>query len=545
MNNIIPDVRRLLEQALTLTGRGFGARQASWLRLQLAASLAPLGRVVVVGEAGVGKTELITAWLGEPSLGKSLEPLGAVPTIFYFSNAPRVNIHCLTKTVQVPWPDLPQLHAAISDDQIQLVTVAMESKVLKNCAVVEEPPLHVPGYPDRHALDLTPATALVMVVDGVVPVSDAEAHFLCDALKIVERAVAAPVTGPVDARQLAVVDAVVAGRGIPIPNRSVVDRLYLARNAAQATARAAQQCLSSPSGPPETDVVRDAAEKRLASASQASGSWLPRLAYEVSRVRADYNETVNIEVRRVETAFEQLINQSDIDDLLRVPGLLASDLEGMHRSSREALARRVEGAAMRLLGRIPSELTELSVADRRLSSFVPVAATHVDVRTEAFATLGNFSTGRQSIGILTSIAAGLVAPITVAAAAIGLGFVHFGRRARQAAVARADCARWMRAQVAECARLLRHAGDTYLNESQLVLNLAARAHFDRAVADARTEVSRAAIAHDEACTARKREIEEWRNLAEDAMRLVSEIDEALAALSVSRDIQISGRSVRT
>jgi hypothetical protein len=280
------------------------------------------------------------------------------------------------------------------------------------------------------------------------------------------------------------------GTGAPI-----IESLDLARNVAVAT-------LTSGTGERTSSVGEEAAanlqsaEVGAAQLAHGGTTWLPRLAFEFTRVRSELGERTSQVLAQLEQRHEQWI-QSDIAGAIHdLPAVLLEGLRSVSRVSDDELVSRLDAVADQFLGGrshqflpggMKSHLAPPDV-DVRL---VDVSRMHVDPRTELFAGLGNFGSGRQSLGLVSSLATALSAPMALAGGVIGLGFWRVGRKSRQDGQARLHASRWLKIQIAEAGRVIRYRIDQGLNQGQLVLNLAVRDYYDRAGADARQSVDAA------------------------------------------------------
>src|SRR5262249_6818490 len=106
--------------------------------------------------------------------------------------------------------------------------------------------------------------------------------------------------------------------------------------------------------------------------------------------------------------------------------------------------------------------------------------------------------GRQSVSVLTAIASGMIAPLAVLGAAIGVAFVGIGKQTRAEARTRAHAERWCKAQLVEAGPTPRYELDGNINQAQFALNTALRKSIDQAILDSRDAV---ALAREESVAA--------------------------------------------
>jgi hypothetical protein len=511
----------LLRSAVEVCREGDGPSAAAWLQAQLAATAeAPAGRIVVAGEAGVGTSRVIGHWLDDPAAVAVLADAPAQPRLYRFAEAVSVVVH--TTDGDLRWtPDLgpARLAHAVATDSVQRVTVRLPHPLLRCALLVEPPPLHEPDRPARQLLDLTPVGALVLVVDGYLPMAAPEMRFLQAATAVTSRVAVVAATGDRLPADLAADLDDAVRPGVLHPAGPLLDQLLLARNAVA-------DLLSRTSGPlrPVATASTAVAEARVAHALEASSGSIGRVAYELSRVRADAAEFLAAAVRRLEQNYDRLLAAASPEWLGELPSAVRADVQELEWQYREGVVRHVESVAATLLaGAADGVPATMRVSHPQLSAAGP---TVVDPRNEAFAALGNFSSGRQSISLLGSLVAGIAMPVTIAGAAIGVGFLHLGRESRRAATARLDAQKWLRAQLADVQRELRYASDLYLAEAQLTLTAAMRRHAETQLLQARAALEDARTAAADAA----------RQQSEQGQRRGAARDRALATLDGIDDL---------
>jgi hypothetical protein len=512
----------LVNETLLLTAETLGLPAALSLRSELRAlTAAEHGRVVLVSEERKGAVDLLARLLEAPWLSASLAELPCVRTTYRFEPIPGLTMARSTDEQEMGLiPDaahleLPELKAI--EPGVLQIDVALPSPFLSGFSITHLPDLHAPDSEADHLESITPGAVVVFVSSASRPVSVAETRFLVRLRERTER-VAVVVTGvdtePQGGEVLAVDELLLERTGL-WPNgqasvfsdragaepvgalrrwltgfesegvddellrvvRAGIDRLLVASPVDQAREQAAAE-----------EVGR--AEADLALVSREAMSWLPRLGYEFSRLRADINETVSRSLTALEQQHDDWIQRDVTDAVERLPGVLIEDFRALQRRADAELSARLAAVAHQFLAGRQNELVpgglhaHVTSSDPR-GGLVRVAEMHADGRNELFASLGNFGSGRQSIGLLSSVFTAVAAPVALVGGVIGLGFWQLGRRSRQEGLARAQASRWLKVQLAEAGRGARFQLDQSLNEAQLVLNLAVRECYDQLGQEAR------------------------------------------------------------
>jgi hypothetical protein len=201
------------------------------------------------------------------------------------------------------------------------------------------------------------------------------------------------------------------------------------------------------------------------------------------------------------------------------------DLRGLQEATDRELLDRLEAISHEFLGgRIDEFLTDRvgrgSESTQGDVQLVGVSEAYRDGRAELFASLGNFGSGRQSLSLVGSVASAAAVPAALVGGVIGLGFWRLGRQSRQDSLARVQASRWLKVQLAEAGRRLRYRIDQWVNEAQLVMNLAVRDYYDRVVAESRQSVETHRRVAAEADALRQREAQQAQGLADRAQLLI-------------------------
>lgn len=531
----------VLDDAVRLTAEGVGLREAVQVRGELRAlSTARAGRLVVLGERGRVAVEVIAALLGMPRLATTLRELPRAHTTYRFSAGPRliVTTHAGERQVALrPDGSTADEPASILDGltgRVLHVDVGVPAPVLSWFAVSHPPDLHRPGTSGDPLLTLTPDAVLAYVTTSSVPLSAAEVELLRMANARVRRS-AVLLTG-VDScagwREVAAVDDALLRRPDPdagataaiiaVGERdgvsdvdelrgwlqsaqrdrtSLTDGIGLVRNVADTVLASPgdrrPRAGRGPSTEPEdlAAAVR-AAETDVAQVVRASASWLPRLAFEFTRLRSELGERSSQALVQLEQRYDQAI-QSDVGGVIEsLPVALLDELRGIERRTDDELVPQLEAVAEQFLG---GRFREFLPGGARSSIAPPdvgvrlldVSEMHVDRRAELFAGMGNFGSGRQSLSLVSTVATAASVPVALIGSVIGLGFWKLGRQSRQDSQSRLQASRWLKVQVAEAGRVVRYRIDQELNQAQLALNLAVRDFYDRTGAEARAAVEAA------------------------------------------------------
>jgi hypothetical protein len=571
-------VATLANESLLLAAEGLGLRAAIEMKSELrSVTAARAGRVAVIGEADQGAVELIAHLVEAPRLAAALTALPRVHTTYRFGPSP--SVLCLTGasgerelTLADDVGSRAQLRAVLADmpSRVLQVDVRVHAALLSWFSVTHLPDLNsvTPGKDPLSGM--TPSTKLMYVKSASAPLSAVEVRLIRQARRCVGK-VALVLTGAdryPGCRQVAEVDRQLLtdppeDTGAPVTvlmlgnepepeltelrcwlsprqvveaGAAVAEALGMVGNVAKAV-RAA--CLADPvPAPPTTrDKELHGAEEQLARVTRESMAWLPRLGFTFTRLRSEEGERRAQALAQLEQRHEQWI-QSDVREATeRLPDVLLKDLRGLQEANDRVLADRIEAIARDFLGeRIDEFLTDrLGHGPESTQGpnvqLVGVSQAHWDGRTELFASFGNFSSGRQSLSILGSVASAAAGPIALVGGVIGLGFWRLGRQSRQESLARAQASRWLKVQVAEAGRRLAYRIDQRVNEAQLVMNLAARDYYERVVAESRQSVEahrRLAAGVD---VLRQSEAERAAELAERARLLI----DRCAAIEVPLD----------
>lgn len=532
----------VLDDAVRFAAEGVGLRDAVRLGAELRAlSTARAGRLVVLGEDGPTAARLIAALLGLPGLAATVRRLPRAHTTYRFGAQPRLVVTTRSGRQEValgPDDSAVEDPAALMravDGRVLHVDVAVPAPVLRWFAVSHPPDVHRPGGSSDPLLTLTPDAVLAYVTSASVPLSAAEVEFLRRATAGGRRRSAvllADVDGSAHRRDVAAVDAALlrgldADAGLVIiavgerdgaadvdefrgwlqeaqrDRVRVADGVRLVRNVAAAVLAAEVDARPRPTGGSTsgTDPAAAATDLRLAEAAVAevvrgSGTWLPRLGFEFTRLRSELSERTSQALVRLEQRYEQAI-QSDVGNVTEeLPTALLEDLRRIERAADDELVAQLEAVAQQFLGgRSPEFLpggarASIAPPDVRVR-LLDVSEMHVDRRAELFAGMGNFGSGRQSLSLVSTVATAASVPVALIGGAIGLGFWRLGRQSRLDSQGRVQASRWLKVQVAEAGRVVRYRIDQELNQAQLALNLAVRDFYERTGAEARAAVETA------------------------------------------------------
>jgi len=520
---------RLVNETLLLTAEVCGLPAALALRSEVRAiTTARDGRVVVLGEDGSGTTRLLSALLDAPELPATVGSLAPSHTTYRFDTVPSLTMVGPAGEVAIELDvdgGATRLHEqeSVEASNVVQVDVALPSAVLSRYSLTQLPDLHAADNQHDPLETITPGCAVVLVASARQPISLAEVRFLRQVRERTER-LAVVVTG-VDAEAqgsevLAVNEVVLrrarlwAGEAVHVlADRDGADAVTLLRHWLEglesghtgdellAIVRGAIDHLlvAAPLGRAPEDAAAEAvsrSEAEVSRATQEAMSWLPRLGYELTRLRADVTETMSHSLGALEQRNEDWIQRDPCEAIERLPSVLRDDLRALQRRADNDLVGRLEILAHQFLdGRqdelIPGGLRPRMAPADHDRAFVQVAEMHVDASNELFASLGNFGSGRQSIGLLSSVVSAVAVPVALVGGVIGVGFWHLGRRSRQDALARAQASKWLKVQLGEAARTTRFRLDQSLNEAQLILNLAAREHHDHRTQELRATLEKA------------------------------------------------------
>ncbi|CUR57682.1 hypothetical protein NOCA1130159 [metagenome] len=520
---------RLVNETLLLTAEVRGLPPALIVRSEVRAlTAAQHGRVVVLAEDGQDATDLLSALLDAPGLAATVRPLPPSHTTYRFDLVPSLTMvgPAGEVAIELDADGRPARHhepESVAARNVVQVDVAMPSAVLSRYSITHLPDLHAADNQHDPLEAITPGCAVVLVASARQPISLAEIRFLRQVRERTER-IAVVVTG---------VDAETQGSEVLAVNEVVLRRARLwageavhvlaDRDGADAAAtlrhwldglesgRAGDELLgivrgaidrllvAAPLGRAPEDAAAEAvsrSEAEVSHAIQGAMNWLPRLGYEFTRLRTDVTETVSRSLGALEQRHEDWIQRDPCDAIERLPHVLRDDLRTLQSRSDNDLAERLAILAHQFLDGRQDELVPGGLRPRTPpadpeGTFVQVAEMHVDASNELFASLGNFGSGRQSIGLLSSVVSAVAVPVALVGGVIGVGFWHLGRRSRQEAVARAQASKWLKVQLGEAARTTRFRLDQSLNEAQLILNLAAREHHDQRTQELRATLEKA------------------------------------------------------
>jgi hypothetical protein len=236
-----------------------------------------------------------------------------------------------------------------------------------------------------------------------------------------------------------------------------------------------------------------AAEAHVARVTRESQNWLPRLGYEFTQLKSDLYEKVARALARLDQGYEQAINTGPADRLDQLPERLLADLRTVELGCRDDLARRVGDLAHQFLDGRTDEFAVARLSDRARQGssvrLVPAAELPHDASVELMTSIGQFSSGRQSISLVSAVATAAAVPVAMVGAVVGLGFWRLGRRSRQQQLLRQHATRWVKAQTVEAGRQLRYTVDATLNDAQLAMNLAVREYYEVVLAEARASAN--------------------------------------------------------
>jgi len=520
----------VVNESLILAAEASGLRAALGLRSDVRALTSSLrGRLVVASESGQHAAEIIAGLVGRPGLAATLALLPRVHTTYRFATNPSLTLTSDGAELAVPLQDdgspvdPSDLHAR--PEALLQLDVALPAPVLSWVSIVHLPDLNRFGLPVDPWPSLTDFTTFAYVKTAAAPLSAAEVAFLHQAGARVRRAVLL-VTEPAQFpgwAEVAQINETLLGAGaehdaawsvLVLPDENpdasrgklmgwlgggslskgpVRETLALVRNTMDGmllTTGTDQRVMDT-----AADEMRQA-EAAAATAMHAAMTWLPRLGFELSRLRADTTERVSQALVQLEQKHDQWI-QKDVGGVREVlPHVLLAELHQLSDAVDGEMCARLESVAHNFVGDRFAELLHGGVWRNLAPSdvgvrLVDVSQVHLDGRTELFANMGHFNSGRQSLTMLSSVASVLAVPVALVGGVIGLGFWRLGRQSRHDGQARIQAARWLKVQVAEAGRVLRHRIDHTLNEAQLALNLAIREHHDRSSAETRSQVEAA------------------------------------------------------
>lgn len=522
----------LVKESLSVAVEGLGLAAALELRSEMRALLSPqVGRLVVVGESAERSLEAIAAVLGVPRLASTMLRLPRVHTTYRCENTARIVLTTTEGEHLVPLSedgvaDEESLLASTPGRPLQL-DVSLPSAVLSWVSVVHLPNLHQSGAALDPWLSLTPTTSLAYVSSSRAPLSATEVAFLEGAMSRVLRSIVL-VTGteanPAWAEVFEVNEALlhVASSSDELISMLVLgdenaeqarDRLMGWLGATRASTGPVREMIGlisgiaasvgAAAGVEQSPVLSGAAavavndaQAQAIEATQGATTWLPRLGFEFTRLRADMTERASQALVGLEQRYDQWIQRDGVAATEVLPFHLFNELQLVQASVDDELTRRLDTVAERFLGDRQRDLfpggIRRSIAPSDVTvRLVDVSQLHLDGRTELFASLGNFGSGRQSLSLLSSVASVIAVPVALVGGVIGVGFWRLGRRSRQDNQARVQAARWLKVQTAEAGRVLRYRIDHTLNAAQLAMNLGVREHQDRQVAEARDRLQAA------------------------------------------------------
>jgi hypothetical protein len=285
--------------------------------------------------------------------------------------------------------------------------------------------------------------------------------------------------------------------------------------------------------PDDQAVAVRAAEADAAQVLRGQATWLPRLGFELTRARSELTEQASQSLVQLEQRCDQSI-QNDVAGATRdLPRRLLDELRSVQQASDVQLMSRLDAVADQFMaGRLheflPGGIERAIAPPDAEVRLLDVSQAHVDRRTELFAGLGNFGSGRQSLSLVGTVATAASVPVALVGGVIGLGFWRVGRQSRQDGQARVHASRWLKVQVAEAGRVVRYRIDHELNQAQLVLNLAVRDYYERAGADARQAAD----------AARQHVAELETSERERAERVASRASRAQQLLTRSRTVRV-------
>lgn len=558
----------LCNDALTLCAESFGLPTAVALRSELRAAGAPLGRVVVVGEPDQHALETIAGLLDYPQLIPILRHLSGVHTTFRFDGTPALRL--VTDRVErlVPLildgrPSDPCPVNVPEDERLLQVDVALPAAVLSLVTMIHLPDLHRPGVPVDLAPSLTADSVLAYVKNAAAPLSAIEEAFVTEAGRHVRRQVLL-VTEPSRYpawREVARADREILGVVENNPDRQVLvmhdgARRSDARNslmswlgtrpAATGQVRdvldlvraSAARALKQEEAPLARLTAYDAVvacEGHLAQVTHVVSTWLPRLVFELSRLRAELNEQATETLAQLEQRLDQEIQLDSAAAVEHFPQRLLDELRHVQETLDEELLGRLDVLLQAFLGEnrdavMPGGI-QASIAPEVSVRLVEVTQPPVDGRAELFASLGNFSSGRQSLSLISSVVSVVAVPVALVGSVVGIGMWRVGKRSREDARIRAQASRWLRVQVGAGGRVLRYRIDQAMNEAQLSLNLAVRERQDWLAAKARADVeeSRRRFAAAEAADQERAErCDQRKSLALNLIERCAEMDRLLS-----------------
>ena len=504
-----------LKIAVSTAGSAYAMRLAASVGV---AGSSAAGTVLALGEAGRGRSEFMSRLLeiDHPDLTRGR--VGTAP--IYYRHAERLHVEPFALHSGGARIDSASL-VPTAELQRSLVysIVDCPAALLAEASLEERPSLH--GYltDPVTASDLSRCSGVLIISDGLMPLCPMEVRFIKDALRAAQRVCFVLAAGEVWCAAEAVRERVLAQLAEvwwEYPERLTVvgDEGPGSATGLEAVAEWARALRDSTPSPlvaqtrilragisdlisriadlmtsVEDDVSEAARETSRGPVVDHSSSWLARLGYEISKLRNECAEEVNQTLRALERDFESVIEHGLTIGIDQLCEQLGSNVERAHDHVVRRMRIRLQEVAERYLGGRAAEF-DVDFGDqwvRRLGgvAFGTPEATmsYQDPGSEIMTTVGNFSSGRQTLSILSSVASGLGGPLTLAGAAIGLVFVKMGKASRRNAIERGAASRWVKAQIAEAARLSKHAIDLELNEAQLVLNIAMRESTEQAKRD--------------------------------------------------------------
>lgn len=544
-------ISALVNDAIRLAAHTKGRAGAVALRAEFQAlQRARFGRLVIVSEEGRDALDLIARLVDLPLLSSALSPLPDVHTTYRYGVQHSLTLSSLHETVTVPLGirgDCPEAEAAaarLAAPVIQL-DVSAPAPFLARFAIVHAPDLHADRAVRQELVTLTGRTMLAYVSSSSAPLSQVELDYLSEVgrrtqhvavvLARTERYTGWPDVEMADNELLSsagapgrVVLPTLLMRGLEDIDQGsaageMVDMVSVLAQANQFTGETGPTARVRPSD------VYAAAEVKLAAVTRDAMGWLPRLGHEFTRLRGDMGEEVASALALLEQRHDQWI-QADVEAAAeQLPAVLLQDLRALERRSHGMLDSRLEALGYQFLGGRRQEFLNLPAdrcdADGRVR-LVDVSRAHTDGRSELFASLGNFGSGRQSLSLVGSVASAAAVPVALVGGLIGLGFWRMGRSTRQDAQLRGHASRWLRVQIAEASRVLRYQVDQDVNDAQLEMNLAVREYYERLGAEARRAVE----------TAHRQQVD-----AENSERLRS--GRAAARSELARDLSARARAL--
>jgi hypothetical protein len=582
----VDEFREMTNGALMLAAESLGSYAALQLRNEFKAlACAHSGRLLVIGERGQRADELVCGLLDVPTLAQTLHQLPRVHTTFRFSTSATMVLTTRHGETTVDLPagsfsadDSGAGHAMLSGPLLQ-VDISMQSPFLSWFGVVHLPALHDPERQVSPFASFAPESLLVYVKSASAPLSGAELAFLREARVRVRRLVlvvtnvsqnpawrdvvrvnrellSACAAEPEEAPSIVVLREGEADIGLA----ELREWLEEARNdvvtplaeAVGMVRTVAELALAGESGRASPHAAANAAaalrdaERRLSEAARGSQTWLPRMSFMFAQLRSELGERLSQSLVHTEQRNEQWIQDDVTTATEDLPRVLLAELQALERGMDDALSSSLEALTTHLLGGrshefSPGGVREIGAVRDVQVALVTVSRLNVDKRTEMFASLGNFGSGRQSLSLLSSTASFLTGPVALLGAAVGLGFWRIGRRSRQDAHARIQASRWLKSQIGEAGRIIRYRIDQGLNEAQMTLNLAVRDYYDRLQAEGRQSVEAAKASLVEAEGVDLRERERRASIIDRATALLEKCDALLPSSVTSPDLKLDGQ----